>query len=196
MITMNLAIDLQKRGYKPAVVDADITLGTARRWGEDRVIAGLPPIPTYTGDGFLSRTLKHLRTSNDYVLLDVSVGDPAEIREGFLASNLLLVPTAAHQNDLDALEPLQRQVERAWRFNPKLSVIVVLNRVATDCVHSHVQDFKTYLRDFPNFRLAETVLPDSSVWTEARTAGKGVVETESEAGTAMQQLTSEVIAKG
>ena len=192
-LAMNLAIELQRRGRTTAVVDADHTLRTAQLWADDRVRAGLRPIPAFAGEGNLMSTLENLQESHDDVILDVRGGDSTEMRTGLVASDVLVVPTTGQQNDLDSLEPLERTVEQAWDFNPNLSVVVVLNRVSPQGARYEIEDAKAYLEDFPNFRLAETVLTTAKAWSRARTEGKGVVEIDGKAKAAMQLLTSEII---
>lgn len=192
-IAMNFAIELQRRGRRPAVVDADHTLRTAQIWADDRVSAGLPPIPAFTGEGNLMTTLENLHDSHDDVILDARGGDSQEMRTGLVASDLLIVPTSGQQNDLDSLEPLDATVKQAKDFNPDLTVLVVLNRVSPQGSRYEIADAKAYLEDFPQFQLAETVLTTAKAWSRARTEGKGIVEIPGKPKAAMQLLATEFI---
>lgn len=194
-LAMNLAIELQRRGRRPAVVDADHTLRTAQIWADDRVNAGLPPIPAFTGEGNLMKMLENLHETHDDVILDVRGGDSSEMRTGLVASDILIIPTSGQQNDLDSLEPLEATVKQAQDFNPGLTALVVLNRVSPQGARYEIEDAKTYLQDFPGFRLAETVLTTSKAWSRARTEGKGVVEVNGKPKAAMQLLATEIMTR-
>lgn len=192
-LAMNLAIELQRRGRHPVVVDADHVLRTAQIWADDRVGEGLPPIPAYTGEGNLVKLLETLHESHDDVIVDVRGGDSAEMRTGLVSSHLVLIPTSGQQNDLDSLEPLVKTVQQARDYNPELIALVVLNRVSAQGTRYEVEDAKTYVADFPEFELSETVITASKEWSKARAEGKGVVEIRGKRKATMQLLTTEIL---
>lgn len=193
MLAMNLAIDLQNRGRSPVVVDADHANQTAQLWARDRNSRELPPIPVYQGEGNLDGTLRNLSKTHSDVILDVRGGDSREMRTGLGASDFLIVPTTGHQNDLDSLEPLRKVAERAADFNKDLTVVVVLTKVQAQGARYEIEDARTFLQDFPEFEVADSVFTAAKVWTRARTEGKGVVEVEGKAKNMMRLFTSELL---
>lgn len=125
--------------------------------------------------------------------MPVKGGDTTELRTAVVASDLLVAPTSGQQADLDSIDRLSTSVAAARDLNPDLDVLVVLNRVSPQGKASEVEDAKAYLSEYPEFRLASTVLVTAKAWDKARSEGRGVVEISGKAKAAMQVLTNERI---
>lgn len=194
MIAMNLAIDLQRRGYAIAVIDADPTSRTALIWADDRIREGFPQVPVKTEGDNLLRTLKETRASYDHVILDTAPGASDQLVTGLGLSELLVVPTSGDKVDLDALEPLSLMLKRAWHSNPRLSVLAVLNQVLLQGAGQEIHDAKMSLELYPDFLLAETVMMRDGIWNDLRISGRGVVEKDGTVGNSMRTLASEIFA--
>lgn len=69
----------------------------------------------------------------------------------------------------------------------------MLNRVSPQGKANEVADAKTYIADYPEFDLANTVLVTAKAWDKARSEGRGVVEIPGKAKAAMQVLTNEIL---
>ena len=192
-VAMNLAIEIQRRDSTVVVVDADRTLGTSRLWADDRANAGLPVLPVVSGEGNLVNLIQSLAGQYEHVIVDVKGGDTTELRTAVVASDLLVAPTSGQQADLDSIDRLSTSVAAARDLNPDLDVLVVLNRVSPQGRANEVGDAKTYLSDYPEFRLANTVFVTAKAWDKARSEGRGVVEIPGKAKAAMQVLTNEIL---
>lgn len=192
-LAVNLAIEIQRRGDSVVVVDADRTLGTSRLWADDRANAGFPVLPVVSGEGNLVNLIHSLAGQYDQIIIDVKGGDTTELRTAVVSSDLLLAPTSGQQADLDSLDRLAGSVAAARDLNPDLRVLVVLNRVSPQGKANEVEDAKSYLAEYPEFELAETVLVTAKAWDRARSEGRGVVESTGKAKAAMQVLTNEIL---
>lgn len=192
-LAVNHGIEIQRRGETCVLVDADRTLGSARLWADDRANAGLPVLPVVSGEGSLINLIQSLDTQYDHVIVDVKGGDTTELRTAMVASDLVVAPTSGHQLDLDSLHGLSSSIVAARDINPDLDVLVVLNKVSPQGKANEVAEAKEIITEYPDWRLAQTVIVTAKAWDTARSAGRGVVEIPCKARASMQVLTNEIL---
>lgn len=187
-ITVNLAAELQRRGRKVCIVEADPTVHTTSIWAADRVEAGGAPIKTEQVSGNLYTKLINLDKAHDVVLVDAAGKDSKELRTAMTACDLLLAPLLPSQPDLDTSKSLLATVKEARKFNPDLKLMGVLNRVSPHVWDDEEGEARTYMTKYPDLVLARTVLHDRKVFRKAMGDGKGAVETRDRKAKAEIQL--------
>jgi chromosome partitioning protein len=116
------------------------------------------------------------------------------MRTALTAADVLISPTRATQADLDAVAGLLQTVEGAQDFNENLKSMLVLNFVSSNVFTKDTQEAQSYLTDFPQVRLAQTVLHQRKAFADCLAEGKGVVEMhDSKAKAEIQLLTQEAL---
>lgn len=194
-ITVNLAAELQARGRSVIIVEADPSVYTSSNWAKDREENGHPPIAAVQRTGNLRTTLIDLDNRYDDVLVDVPGKDSQEMRTAMTAAHIVVAPIQPTQPDLDSTEGLVTIIAAAQDFNPELRALAVLNRVPNDVFSRGAADAATYLRDYPELRLAGVQLHERRAYQSSLAEGLGVVEMkDSKARAEMQLLTEEVVA--
>lgn len=193
-VTVNLAAELQARGRAVIIVEADPSVFTSSNWAKDREDNGHPPIQAVQRTGNLRTTLLDLDNRYDDVLVDAPGKDSREMRTAMTAAHVVVVPIQPTQPDLDSTEGLATIISAALDFNPTLKALAVLNRVPTDVFSKGAAEARTYLRDFPELRLATVRLHERRAYQSSLAEGLGVVEMkDSKARAEIQLLTEEVV---
>lgn len=193
-VTVNLAAELQARGRAVIIVEADPSVFTSSNWAKDREDNGHPPIQAVQRTGNLRTTLLDLDNRYDDVLVDAPGKDSREMRTAMTAAHVVVVPIQPTQPDLDSTEGLAAIISAALDFNPTLKALAVLNRVPTDVFSKGAAEARTYLRDFPELRLATVRLHERRAYQSSLAEGLGVVEMkDSKARAEIQLLTEEVV---
>lgn len=193
-VAKNLAIELQRRGRRPTVAIAGEAQRKVQTWATSRVKAGFDPIPVLGVQENVVAALQNLRKSYDDVVLDLDLEDSVEMRTGALASETLVICTLPLRHLREALESLERTVTELFYFHSDLAVVVALTGVSTRSGCHQIEQAKSFLDDFPDFSLAESVLPAIPEWRISRGSEKGGIELRGESLSALQKLTSEIIA--
>lgn len=197
-VTVNVAAELIRLGYKVMVVDSD-PIATTSRWIEDREQRSpdLPVIPGIQKRDPVRQTLIEFDSVYDYVLVDVGGYDSPEMRNAAITSDLLVVPLKPSPPDLDVLPQFVDLLARIVDFNPELSVRGLFTQAPTHPNSRKLGDSKSILTDYPELPLFDTTLYQRSAYMDVMPLGRGVVEgNASKAKAEVQVLVQEMIANG
>lgn len=176
-LTVNLAEELNRRGFKVVIVEADPTVRTSTNWGDDRLRDdSLPPITVMIKYGDVSQAVAELDETYDFVLVDSAGKDSQELRTGMAAADALIVPQPPSNADLDALGELDLIVKKVRRVNPELAATIVLTRADTHPMIDDVSQTRVVINDeYPDFSVASTAIHERRAYRASLAAGRGVV---------------------
>lgn len=175
-LSANLAVFLAHSGADVVLVDTD-TQRSAANFVERRVDAGITPqIHCVQKTGDLGSTLRDLSARYQVLVIDAGGRDSKELRTALSVADLLLSPMQASQLDLETLPKMNELVGLARGFNPNLQAYAVLFRAPSNPLTREVEEARALLADFPEFRLADTVIRDRKVYRDAMLQGRGVIE--------------------
>lgn len=197
-VTVNVAAELCRLGYKVMVVDAD-PIATTSRWIEDREERSPrhPLVPGIQKRGNLRQTLLELDSTYDYVLVDVGGYDSPEMRTASITSDLLIVPMKPSPPDLDVLPQFVELIAKFLDFNPDLTVRGLFTQAPTHANSRKVWDSKSILTDYPELPMFDTTLYQRAAYMDVMPLGRGVVEENaSKAKAEVQVLVQEMINNG
>lgn len=175
-LAVNVAGWLLKENKDVILVDAD-PQGSAVRWAQDRQEHDkVTNIPHVQASGNINQTLKELATKYDYVIVDTAGRDSRELRTGMIVADVLISPFRPSQYDLDTVPHLSEVFLQAQDLNPSLRGFLVLNMCPTNPVIKETEDAQSYLRDFPEFIMAHTLIYDRKAYRDCIAEGKTVFE--------------------
>lgn len=197
-VTVNVAAELTRLGYKVMVVDSD-PIATTSRWIEDREQRSpdLSVIPGIQKRDPVRQTLIEFDSVYDYVLVDVGGYDSPEMRNAAITSDLLVVPMKPSPPDLDVLPQFVDLVSLILDFNPQLSVRGLFTQAPTHATSRKLGDSKSILTDYPELPLFNTTIHQRSAYMDVMPLGRGVVEgNASKAKAEIQVLVQEMITNG
>lgn len=169
-IATNLAVALQNKG-KTLLVDAD-EQRSAFRWNEYRE----NKIDTLAVHKNLLDELEQKAQEYEFILIDLAGRDSEVFREALLITDKLVVPTQASLLDLEVLPYIDEKIKIAQKDNEDLKAFVVINKAPTNPKSSEIEQAKSYIADYPNFKLLQTVLRDRKQFRDAIVESKSVSE--------------------
>lgn len=169
-IATNLAVALQNKG-KTLLVDAD-EQRSAFRWNEYRD----NKIDMLAVHKNLLDALEQKAQDYDFILIDLAGRDSEVFREALLITDKLVVPTQASLLDLEVLPYIDEQIKTAQKDNEDLKAFVVINKAPTNPKSSEIEQAKSFIADYPNFKLLQTVLRDRKQFRDAIVESKSVSE--------------------
>lgn len=193
---VNIAEELNARGYKVVIVEADPTIRTSTNWGEDRSADdALKPITVMIKYGDVSQAVTELDQTYDFVLVDAAGKDSTELRTAMAAADALIVPQPPSNADLDSLNELDDIVKKVRRVNPDLTTTIVISRADTHPFIDDATQTRALLHsEYPDFNVASTVIHERRAYRAALAAGRGVVKwKDHKAKAEMQVLVTELI---
>lgn len=173
---INICTYLATTGRDVVLVDSDRQC-TAANWAMDRATnVGLPTVHCVQKYENIRDTLLDLNKRYEFVIVDAAGRDSRELRTGMTAANVLLVPFRPSQPDLDTLPNLKEVIIQARDLNPELIVYGLLTMAPTNPTIHEVDEAKSYLLDYPEINILNTIIRDRKVYRDAMSEGLGVVE--------------------
>lgn len=173
---INICTYLATTGRDVVLVDSDRQC-TAANWAMDRVTnVDLPTVHCVQKYENIRDTLLDLNKRYEFVIVDAAGRDSRELRTGMTAANVLLVPFRPSQPDLDTLPNLKEVIIQARDLNPELIVYGLLTMAPTNPTIHEVDEAKSYLLDYPEINVLNTIIRDRKVYRDAMSEGLGVVE--------------------
>ena len=93
-----------------------------------------------------------------------------------LVAHRLITPARTSQFDVFSLSAMDRLVEQARGFNPKLDATVVINSAPTNAQSSEASDMAEVISDLKQYRLLKSVLKERKAFRRCARDGMSVVE--------------------
>ena len=193
-IAVNIAAALALKGKDVFLLDAD-TQYSSMLWAQDLLDTEVQQhIPHEKASGKIHQNLKDLASKYEYVIADTAGRDSRELRTGMTVADVLISPARPSQYDLDTLPHLAEVYSQAKDLNPKLAGYLVLNLCPTNPVIKEVAAAQEFLADYPEFKLANTLVYDRKAYRDAISEGKSVLEwTDAKAKHEIEALVGEII---
>ena len=156
------------------LVDAD-PQATLYRWSQRREDTDMNSFPCIRLDGNITKQINREAEKYQYVIIDAAGRDSREMRSAMLAADMMLMPTKASRADLELLEHMAETVEMSRDYNPNLNVGVFINMAPTNS-QTEKLTAKNLLKEFPEFKLMQTVISDRKAHRDSFSEAKGVHE--------------------
>ncbi|MBF7683894.1 AAA family ATPase [Acinetobacter sp. B5B] len=172
-IATNLAVALQNKG-KTLLVDAD-EQRSSFRWNDYRD----NKVDVLSAHKNILDVLEPKSKEYDFILIDLAGRDSEAFREALLVTDKLIIPTQASLLDLEVLPYIDEQLEKVYPDNQDLKAFVVINKAPTNPRSSEIEQARSYISDYPNFKLLQTVLRDRKQFRDAIVESKSVLEMQS-----------------
>lgn len=96
-----------------------------------------------------------------------------------LITDKLIIPTQASLLDLDVLPYIDEQLKKVHIDNKELKTFIVINKAPANPRSSEIEQARSYISDYPNFKLLQTVLRDRKQFRDAIVESKSVLEMQS-----------------
>jgi len=180
-IAANLAAMAAVSGRDTLLIDADPQQQSAARWAARRAEAH-PSAPhvacvSVTGKG-IQRQLEGLAPRYEVVVVDTGAEDSPELRAAALIADRLVIPLQADNLDLWAMPAMEALWEKASELNPKLRLVLVVNRIPYQLADSAPADIAAWLAEntpaLPRDRLVHLI--GRTAYGRAVGEGLGVAE--------------------
>lgn len=172
-IATNLAVALQNKG-RTLLVDAD-EQRSSFKWNDYRE----NKIDVLSAHKNLLDVLESKVKEYDFILIDLAGRDSEAFREALLITDKLIIPTQASLLDLDVLPYIDEQLKKVCIDNRELKTYIVINKAPTNPRSSEIEQARSYISDYPNFKLLQTVLRDRKQFRDAIVESKSVLEMQS-----------------
>jgi chromosome partitioning protein len=132
-LSVHLAAAAASAGRDTLLVDADPGQRSASAWAARRLEAhpDASPVRCVALSGrTVAAELSDLSARYQVIVVDTGAEDSPELRGGATVAHTLVVPVLPDPIDLWTLPTIASIAERARTFNPKLRVILTINRIA------------------------------------------------------------------
>jgi len=197
-LSTNLAAWLAGEGEKFALLDTDKQMSSSK-WASrrDELISenkSIPKIfcPEKRGDG-VGQFAIDLEEQFGIVIIDAGGRDSAELRSAMTVADILIIPMAPSQLDMETLEDFASVVAQSKGFNPNMRAMLVINRVDRSRGSDEFMDAIDALESLPGFELSRNFISNYKIYRTAIAEGLGVVElNNSKAKAEIQMLAQEV----
>jgi chromosome partitioning protein len=175
--TVNIGAELAQQGKDVIIVDAD-RQSSATFWASERASEHpeLPKVHCIQKYDNIRDTVLDLSKRYEVVLIDCAGRDSLELRSAILCSDILILPLRTAIFDLETLPKMQEILEQSALINPDLKVNAVLTMCSTNPIVGEKNDSIEYLEDYPDIKLAQTVIGDRKVYRDSTNMGMGVTE--------------------
>jgi chromosome partitioning protein len=178
-MTVNVASALALEGRRVCVVDADKQLH-ANSWCTNRMqwAPTLPRVFSQVLSGAIAKPLQELAKEYDDLVVDAGGVDSKEMRSSMRIANVILMPFAASQFDLYAVEMMDELLDGARVYNEALIALAFINKAETNWVRSRTAHAALeFIGSFSSMRRAETIVHlRTSPFTASIESGRSVFE--------------------
>lgn len=178
-IAVNTAAHLAIEGRRVCLADGD-EQQHANSWtiSRLRIGASLPRIYSQVLSGSIAEPLRTLAPEYDDIVIDAGGHDSKEMRSAMRVADVIVMPFAASQFDLYAVETMAELIEAAREYNPKLFALAFINKAETNWVRSKTARAAVeFIASFPVMRCAETIVHlRTAPFTDSIEGGRSVFE--------------------
>jgi chromosome partitioning protein len=161
-MALNIAVHLALQKRRVCLVDADEQLHL-NAWATNRLSLApdAPRIDCRVMAGKIKGALEALARDYDDVVVDAAGKDSSELRSGLRAAHVVIMPFAAGQFELYAVEKMDELITQAREEydNPGLKALAFINKAETNWVRSKTaRAALEFIDQFPSMRRAETLV--------------------------------------
>ncbi len=175
-IAVHIAASLAACGRDVLMLDTD-TSGDAAGWvAQRRERSGVAPVHCMRDFGQVAVTMRDAARRYQDVVVDAGGRDSVELRSALTAADVLVMPTCPSQFDLWQVSRVAALIEQARAFNSGLRAVAVINRASTNWTNAESREAGELIGEFPQIRLAPTVLHDRKAFRDAIRDGRAVFE--------------------
>lgn len=128
-VTISLAVELHRRGYRVMVADADDLQRTAATWHDVASEHGHRAPDCWCVDDRLDTALPQLAARYDVALLDLPGRLAGRVTDAYAICDLVLVPCGPSAPDLWALATTLDQIRDVQRVVPTVRAAIVLTQL-------------------------------------------------------------------
>ncbi len=169
---------LNKKGYEVLGIDADNQKSLAK-WGHDREEdKNLSSITIMEKTGNISQTLRSMRDKYDYIVVDVAGRNSIELISSMVEVDFIISPVQCSQLDLDTMEELKQQYDRAKPLNESLKVYIynVMLNTNHNVYRADRLIFEDWVKDYNEFELLDSFNCYRKIYRDVISEGKSVFE--------------------
>jgi chromosome partitioning protein len=189
-LTVSIAVNLAKKGYKVLLVDSD-PQGSALNWSanrEDETPFSIMAMPK----AILHKELPKFEDDYDIILID---GPPSVFnvtRSAVMVSDLVLIPVQPSPYDIWAVEPIVELVKDSTLFDENKQAFFIINRKIVNTAIG--REVVKVLQEF-DLPVMKSHICQRVSFAESAGAGQTITETEpkSTAGKEIEKLTNEIL---
>ena len=177
-MALNIAVSLANKKKSVCIVDADKQRSLSK-WHQDREKNEIEPyIDLVEKLGKIERTLKSIQKNYDYLIVDVAGKNSIELVTSLAAADVLIAPHQSTQFDIDTLDELNDQLERALVINPNLKPYAYLTMLNSNpkCWPQERGEFTEIIEDYENLILLNSASIHRKPWRDSIAYGKSVHE--------------------
>jgi len=159
-LNLNVAVHLALHGRRVCLVDAD-GQQHLNAWATKRLDRwpDLPRIDCRVMAGRIKGPLEALARDFDDLVVDAAGADLQELRSGMRAAHVIVMPFAAGQFELYAVEKMDELLAEARESNPQLKALAMLNKASSNWVMSRsARAAIDFIDQFPSMRRATTLI--------------------------------------
>jgi chromosome partitioning protein len=159
-LAVNTAAHLALEGRRVCVADAD-EQQHANAWCISRLRASpaLPRVHAQVLSGSVAEPLRTLAPEYDDIVVDAGGHDTKEMRSAMRVADAIVMPFAASQFDLYAVETMAELVDAAREYNSKLFALGFVNKAETNWVRSRTASAALdFIASFSSLQRAETIV--------------------------------------
>lgn len=190
-IASNIATLRTKEIEDVLLVDTD-RQPTASYWCSLREDKGVKPrissIQKY--DKAVRTEIAELKKKYTDIIIDAGGRDSPELRGSLLICDKAIFPLRPSQFDLWTLGRLNTLVETAMEINEKLKAYIMINQASPNPVVKEAEEMKSFLSEFENIKLLNTVVCERIVFRRAALNGMAVTEYKPEDSKANEEITN------
>lgn len=180
-LAVNLAAMAALAGRDVLLADADPQQQSAARWAARRVELH-PDAPPVRSVGIAGPTLRvelaDLARRYGTVVVDTGAEDSPELRAAALVADVLVIPVQPDSFDVWTLPTMESLWERAKAMNPKLRLVLVVNRVPHQTAAATLAEVGDWIAENVPGLAGATLVPlvGRAAYGRASAEGMGVVE--------------------
>jgi chromosome partitioning protein len=176
---VNHAAALAADGRKVGLIDADPKQRHAHNWCLNRKgqVPALPRVHDRILAGSIAQALQAEAAEFDDLVVDVAGYEAKELRTALGVADIVIMPFAASQFDLYAVEAMDEQLDLARVLNPALRALAFVNKAPTNWVLSRsAQAALEYIESFGSMVRAQTLLHLRNQFSSSVSTGRAVSE--------------------
>lgn len=178
-LSENLAVAFAHDNLKVKIIDCDIRQRTCSKWAARRneYHPNKPKVHCSIQVDDLKSAISEDSQNYDVLIIDVQGRDSKSLRTALLVADIVYVPFAPSQNDIETIEEITELLEETQIQNISRKTFYILNNCSSHYLDQSSGDAKDFLHEYAHILNASNVrLSHRKVYKIAATEGLGVTE--------------------